>query len=227
MSLRLSSPKAYRVAAAAAASTAGLVGLSLQRRQGLAMSAAPVRSNSSAPLSRPVSAFWVLRVEPDGRCLFRAIAAGVALSSGGNADSAGSADSTAGRRLVAAASNVESADKLRAAVVAELLRRREEVEWFLEEPFDKYVAKMSMPSTWGGEPELLMASHLLGHKLWVWMPGELVDPSKFAGRLVRSASYGDDLGDKTIVHLRYSGAHYDLLVPLTGPGADATPLSRL
>eukprot|EP00933_Yihiella_yeosuensis_P047072 TRINITY_DN4274_c0_g3_i1.p1 TRINITY_DN4274_c0_g3~~TRINITY_DN4274_c0_g3_i1.p1 ORF type:complete len:250 (+),score=43.26 TRINITY_DN4274_c0_g3_i1:55-750(+) len=158
-----------------------------------ARAAGTTADQSSGPYTRLASDFTVHPIGADGRCLFRAISAGV-----GTGDSA------------------KAADDIRAAVVAELQKRRAEVEWFLEEPFDTYVAKMARPTTWGGEPELLMASFVLQRPLWVWMPGELVDPSRHSGRLVRTASYGDDLGkgQDGVVNLRYSGSHYELLQDL-------------
>ncbi|KAI7992786.1 OTU domain-containing protein [Camellia lanceoleosa] len=53
---------------------------------------------------------------------------------------------------------VESALPL---VVDEVLTRRKETEWFIEGDFDAYVERIRKPYVWGGELELLMASHLL------------------------------------------------------------------
>jgi len=46
-------------------------------------------------------------------------------------------------------------------VVNELLQRRKEAEWFIEGDFDANVKRIGKPYIWGGEPELLMASHVL------------------------------------------------------------------
>ncbi|CAH9068590.1 unnamed protein product, partial [Cuscuta epithymum] len=61
------------------------------------------------------------------------------------------------------------ADELREKVVDEFIRRREETEWFIEGDFDKYVAQMRKSHVWGGEPELLMASHVLRMPITVYM----------------------------------------------------------
>ncbi|CAL5363161.1 unnamed protein product [Camellia sinensis] len=45
-------------------------------------------------------------------------------------------------------------------VVDELLTRRKETEWFIEGDFDAYVERIRQCYVWGGEPELLMASHV-------------------------------------------------------------------
>ncbi|KAI7979753.1 OTU domain-containing protein [Camellia lanceoleosa] len=47
------------------------------------------------------------------------------------------------------------------SVVDEVLTRRKEIEWFIEGDFDAYVERIRKPYVWGGELELLMASHLL------------------------------------------------------------------
>ncbi|KAF9596778.1 hypothetical protein IFM89_013325 [Coptis chinensis] len=56
---------------------------------------------------------------------------------------------------------IELADDLRAQVADELLKRREETEWIIEGDFDIYVKRIQQPYVWGGEPELLVASHVL------------------------------------------------------------------
>ncbi|KAA0051795.1 OTU domain-containing protein [Cucumis melo var. makuwa] len=48
-------------------------------------------------------------------------------------------------------------DELRAKVVDELLKRRKE----MVRDFDAYVKRIQQPFMWGGEPELLMASHVI------------------------------------------------------------------
>ncbi|PWA64925.1 OTU domain-containing protein [Artemisia annua] len=91
--------------------------------------------------------YKITGVPADGRCLFRAIAHMVCLRNGEEAP-----DENRQREL---------ADELRAQVVDELLKRRKEIEWFIEGDFDVYVKRIEKPYVWGGEPELLMASHIL------------------------------------------------------------------
>uniref|UniRef100_A0A5B7BSM8 Ubiquitin thioesterase OTU n=2 Tax=Davidia involucrata TaxID=16924 RepID=A0A5B7BSM8_DAVIN len=91
--------------------------------------------------------YRVTGVPADGRCLFRAIAHVACLRNGEDAP-----DENHQKEL---------ADELRAQVVNELLKRREETEWFIEGDFDTYVKRIQQPYVWGGEPELLMASHVL------------------------------------------------------------------
>ncbi|XP_022765545.1 uncharacterized protein LOC111310389 isoform X2 [Durio zibethinus] len=104
-------------------------------------------SSSAAAASAAADNYKVTGVLADGRCLFRAIAHGACLRTGEEAP-----DENRQREL---------ADELRAQVVDELLKRREETEWFIEGDFDAYVKEIQQPYVWGGEPELLMASHVL------------------------------------------------------------------
>nr|DAD48662.1 TPA_asm: hypothetical protein HUJ06_018599 [Nelumbo nucifera] len=99
--------------------------------------------------------YRVTGVLADGRCLFRAVAHGACLKSGEEAP-----DETRQREL---------ADDLRARVADELLKRRKEIEWFVEGDFDAYVKSIQQPNSWGGEPELLMASHVLRTPISVFM----------------------------------------------------------
>nr|XP_043612841.1 OVARIAN TUMOR DOMAIN-containing deubiquitinating enzyme 4-like isoform X2 [Erigeron canadensis] len=88
-----------------------------------------------------------LGIRGDGRCLFRSVVHGACLRSG---------------RPVPKENVIqELADDLRTKVVNELIKRRAETEWFLEGDFEAYVSHMQRSHVWGGEPELLMASHVL------------------------------------------------------------------
>ncbi|EPS70063.1 hypothetical protein M569_04701 [Genlisea aurea] len=91
--------------------------------------------------------YRVKEVVADGKCLFRAIAHMACLINGENAPDVNRQG--------------ELADELRAQVVQELVKRRKEVEWTINEDFDVYVERIQKPYVWGGEPELLMASHVL------------------------------------------------------------------
>nr|GMD58898.1 OTU domain-containing protein [Ipomoea batatas] len=125
-------------------------------------------------------------VPADGRCLFRAIAHVDCLRNGGEAP-----DENRQREL---------ADELRAKVVNELLQRRKEAEWFIEGDFDAYVKRIEKPYVWGGEPELLMASHVL----------------QSSGSLINISNYGEKYqkeedGDTPINVLFHGYGHYDIL----------------
>ncbi|KAJ8765937.1 hypothetical protein K2173_020453 [Erythroxylum novogranatense] len=141
--------------------------------------------------------YKVTGVLADGRCLFRAIAHGACLRSGEEAP-----DENRQREL---------ADDLRALVVDELLKRRKEAEWFIEGDFDVYVTRIRQPYVWGGEPELLMASHVLKTMISVFM----IDGS---GKLVNIANYGEEYQRCEVnpINVLFHGyGHYDLLESLS------------
>ncbi|KAK9283801.1 hypothetical protein L1049_012055 [Liquidambar formosana] len=145
-------------------------------------------------LRLPRAAGLPRRVPADGRCLFRAIAHGACLRSGEEAP-----DENRQREL---------ADELRAQVVDELLKRREETEWFIEGDFDAYVKRIQQPYVWGGEPELLMASHVLKTAISVFM----IDRS--SDGLVNIANYGEEYrkDKESPINVLFHGyGHYDLV----------------
>ncbi|CAN6438674.1 unnamed protein product [Victoria cruziana] len=146
----------------------------------------------AAELAR-ATPYKVTGVSGDGRCLFRAVAYGDCLKSGKAAP-----DEALQREL---------ADDLRARVANELLKRREETEWFIEGDFESYVKNIQQPHAWGGEPELLMASHVLQKPISVFM----MDGS--SGDLVCIASYGQEYhkGNSPITVLFHGYGHYDAL----------------
>ncbi|PNW88849.1 hypothetical protein CHLRE_01g047450v5 [Chlamydomonas reinhardtii] len=115
-------------------------------------------------------------------------------------------------KAMPAESEGTAAHNLRLAVVAELRKRREEIEPFLPgiaPDFDEYCKTMSHPMAWGGEPEMLMAMHVLGRPITVYHVSDR--------GLEPIVTYGEQLlaapGAAAPVHLLWSGAHYDLLVP--------------
>ncbi|KAJ6323102.1 hypothetical protein OIU77_012857 [Salix suchowensis] len=145
------------------------------------------------------SDYKVTGVLADGRCLFRAIAHMACLINGEDAP-----DENRQREL---------ADELRAQVVDELLKRREETEWFIEGDFDAYVKRIQQPYVWGGEPELLMASHVLKKMISVFMR------DRTTGNLVSIANYGEEYRKDEVdpINVLFHGyGHYDILE--TTPG---------
>ena len=121
-------------------------------RRACSPKAATARDGGSA---EPGGAFEVHPVAGDGRCLFRSVAVAVALRDGG--------------ARPAPAEETREADRLRAAAVDDLERRREEVEWFIEGDFEAYCASMRRAHTWGGEPEILSLARVLGVRIEVFV----------------------------------------------------------
>ena len=135
--------------------------------------------------------FITHHIHGDGRCLFRAVSTGMALR-------------TSGVRLNEEAERVE-ADRLRLAAVEELSFRRAETEWFIEGDFPKYCATMRNGETWGGEPEILMLTHVLRQPIEVFVP-------KPGGGIRSIAHYGvDDYGDDGLAILWNGVGHYETL----------------
>lgn len=78
--------------------------------------------------------------------------------------------------------------------------------------FDAYCLRMSNPGTWGGEPELLMASQVLQRPVHVWQPAGGWLGGLGGGGMRHIITYGEDLPPARPVHVLWSGSHYDLLL---------------
>uniref|UniRef100_A0A5B7BGV4 Ubiquitin thioesterase OTU n=1 Tax=Davidia involucrata TaxID=16924 RepID=A0A5B7BGV4_DAVIN len=136
--------------------------------------------------------YSVIGIPGDGRCLFRSVAHGACLRSG--------------RPAPAESHQRELADELRAKVANEFVKRRKETEWFIEGDFDTYVSQIRKPHVWGGEPELLMASHVLQMPITVYMH------DADSGGLISIAEYGQEYGKENPIRVLYHGfGHYDSL----------------
>ncbi|GLI60484.1 hypothetical protein VaNZ11_002643 [Volvox africanus] len=180
-SLSLSSPSLLTCAANFSSATSG--------GDGNAMGA-----SQQPPQSQQQVRFRLRRISGDGACMFRAIAQGAQMATHGKAMSLESEE--------------VAALNLRQAVVRELRRRREEIEPFLPgiaADFDEYCRTMSNPMAWGGEPEMVMAVHVVQRPIMVYHVED--------GQLAPIVTYGDHLlGSAQPISLLWSGAHYDLLV---------------
>ncbi|KAJ6835300.1 OTU domain-containing protein-like [Iris pallida] len=89
-------------------------------------------------------------------------------------------------------------------VADEFVRRRPETEWFVEGDFDTYITQIRKPHVWGGEPELLMASHVLQMPITVYMHDD------DCGGLIAIAEYGQEYGKEDPIRVLYHGfGHYD------------------
>ncbi|KAI6686674.1 hypothetical protein NL676_032587 [Syzygium grande] len=137
-----------------------------------------------------------LGIAGDGRCLFRSVIHGAYLR--------------AGKQSPSESLQKQLADELRAKVADEFVKRRADIERFLESDFDTYVAEMRQPHKWGGEPELLMCSHILQMPITVFMK------ERFSETLKIIAEYGREYGTENSINVLYhSYGHYDaLLAPI-------------
>ncbi|KAG8641644.1 hypothetical protein MANES_12G013900v8 [Manihot esculenta] len=140
----------------------------------------------------PKSDSTALGIPGDGRCLFRSVVHGACLRSGKPSPSE--------------SLEKELADELRAKVADEFIKRRRDTEWFLEDDFDTYVGQMRQPHVWGGEPELLMSSHVLKMPITVYMR----DRNSSSLKII--AEYGQEYGKENPIRVLYHGyGHYDAL----------------
>ncbi|KVI05777.1 Ovarian tumor, otubain, partial [Cynara cardunculus var. scolymus] len=128
-----------------------------------------------SPLQHSKHRFFIPAGIPgDGRCMFRSVVHGACLR--------------AGRPVPTENVTKELADDLRTKVVNELIKRRAETEWFLEGGFETYVSHMQRSHVWGGEPELLMSSHVLKVPITVYMRNKKSKSIKVV------AEYGQEYG---------------------------------
>jgi len=160
-----------------------------------------------------VRQYEVHRVTGDGRCLFRSVAAATAVASHSRAGGGG------GRRQSEAEETVE-ADRLRGAAVDALVARRDEVEWFVEGDFGTYCRAMRMTSAWGGEPEILMLTHVTASPIEVFMVdrggGGMRSIAHYGKEEYGEAQNGDGEeegpGDRVGIAVLFHGAgHYEAL----------------
>ncbi|KAK3035149.1 hypothetical protein RJ639_032822 [Escallonia herrerae] len=156
--------------------------------------------------------YTVIGIPGDGRCLFRSVAHGACLRSGKPVPNEGFQREIADelRAKVRSASpslRILSYNIfLNFQVADEFVKRREETEWFIEGDFDTYVANIRKPHVWGGEPELLMASHVLQMPITVYMYDQ------DAGGLISIAEYGQEYNKENPIKILYHGSgHYDSL----------------
>ncbi|XP_059448362.1 OVARIAN TUMOR DOMAIN-containing deubiquitinating enzyme 4-like isoform X1 [Corylus avellana] len=150
-----------------------------------------------------------LGIPGDGRCLFRSIVHGACLRKGKPSPSESHqkelADELRAKSILVILS-YKANIKWFGQVVDEFIKRRADTEWFLEGDFDTYVVQMRQPHIWGGEPELLMASHVLQMPITVYMK------DKNSGSLKIIAEYGQEYGQDDPVRVLYHGyGHYDAL----------------
>ncbi|KAF3779152.1 OTU domain-containing protein [Nymphaea thermarum] len=145
----------------------------------------------------------------DGRCLFRSVVHGACLR--------------LGKPSPSESHEKALADELRAKVADEFVKRRADTEWFLECDFDSYIKHIRKPHTWGGEPELLMATHVLNSFYandmfalvfveFTRVPITVYMREKSSESLIVISEYGQEYGRQNPIRVLYHGyGHYDAL----------------
>ncbi|PPD95300.1 hypothetical protein GOBAR_DD07675 [Gossypium barbadense] len=152
-----------------------------------------ILSSLSTSLSNFIHRLLNAGIPGDGRCLFRSVIHGAWLRSG--------------KQSPSESCQKDLADELRDKVVDEFIKRRADTEWFLEGDFDNYVVQMRQPHIWGGEPELLMCSHVLQTPITVYMR----DKNTVTLKII--SEYGQEYGKENPIKVLYHGyGHYEVLM---------------
>ncbi|GAQ88970.1 hypothetical protein KFL_004740110 [Klebsormidium nitens] len=156
----------------------------------------------------------LVKIRGDGKCLFRAMACGLAANKG----------------EVLGFREEEEADSLRLAVHDALCtneRRRRQYEEALiaitlDQSVERYCTRLSRPDFWGGEPEMLVLSRMLKLPIYVYVPESTTRfKSALGSGFVPIQQYGEEFEKSTKtkkprkpVRLLYNGHnHFDLLIP--------------
>uniref|UniRef100_A0ACD5TW49 Uncharacterized protein n=1 Tax=Avena sativa TaxID=4498 RepID=A0ACD5TW49_AVESA len=169
-----------------------------------------LRGGWSAALNK-VEHYGVQRVTGDGRCMFRALAKGMAKTRG---------------IPLTPREEVQDADDLRLAVKEVICDNQTErvkyeeaiIAITVDESLKRYCQRIRRPDFWGGESELLVLSRLCRQPIIIYIPER-----EYRGRgngFIPIAEYGLEFskdskqGKKRVpVRLLYSGKnHYDLLI---------------
>ena len=85
----------------------------------------------------------------------------------------------------------------------ELMKRREELERIVEGDFEEYCANMRYPGAWGGEPEILVATHVLQRSIEVHM-AMAGEPLRSIG-IYGNEDYGTTKDSKTKLMFLFHG----------------------
>lgn len=172
----------------------------------------PQAHRSYKPRVSPISAdqdvlhfsdVQVSEVKGDGRCLFRALSRcryAAMLRQSGARHASVPRQSEAHERT--------AADKLRLLAVDELPRHKDFLlnMCVIDEDFDVYMARMKLPRTFGGEPELYALSNIMQAPIAVY----IVDPSAHS-QYRRIVMYGEHHNADPYCIVFVNKNHYDAL----------------
>lgn len=160
--------------------------------------------------SRIEKSLRVIRVRGDGKCMFRAIALGLARNQG---------------RFLGSDAEEREADNLRLAVAEALCRTPKRRRQFgqavialeAEDTLKNYCRRIQSPSFWGGEPEMMVLSQMLKVPIFVYL-----SDSEYGGTsgFTVIQKYGEkyrkgtkDSPPRRPVRLLFTGGnHFDLLI---------------
>lgn len=170
----------------------------------------------TSPFAKKLEHYTIHKVRGDGRCMFRALAIGMAINEGMN---------------LSPTEERKRADDLRMTVMDALCSSDKQRQIYeeaviaitLDESIKRYCGRIRYPDFWGGESELLVLSRMYEQPVIVYIP-EL--EARRSGSLLGTgfvpiAEYGLEFLKQPTkeqeaskpVRLLYSGSnHYDLLV---------------
>ncbi|KAM6574348.1 hypothetical protein CsatA_022675 [Cannabis sativa] len=173
----------------------------------------PPIGNGGSPAMKKVERYSVLRVTGDGRCLFRALAKGMAMNKG---------------IPLSPRDEREDADDLRMAVKEVICNNGKERHQYeealvaitVDESLKRYCQRIGRPDFWGGESELLVLSKLIRQPITVYLPEHEHTRGGRGTGFIPIAEYGAEFSKgsitrkpKKVVRLLYTGRnHYDLLI---------------
>jgi hypothetical protein len=149
--------------------------------------------------------FRIVKIAPDGKCMFRALASGMSFN--------------AGYYIVGSEEEEADADALRMAVADALCRSAERRGQFKEAMFELetedtlggYCQRLQQPTFWGGNVEMQVLSKML--KVPITVYNSVTEQGGRGGGFTALGRYGDEYSeDRDEVALLHTGGnHFDLL----------------
>ena len=174
---------------------------------------------SSSKKKKKSEHFQCVKIKGDGRCMFRALALGLAHLSKHNMTSS---------------EETKEADTLRNAVFEQMCRDEEKRKGHSEasmsikygdpEGIEGYCRRIQKEDFWGGETELLVLAKLIRRPIMVYLPAHMAKNAASGSGYVCIQTYGEEYASKmnkktgkvterAPVRLLYNGqTHYDLLI---------------
>lgn len=160
-----------------------------------------------------------MKIKGDGRCMFRALALGLAHLS---------------KRNMTSSEETKEADTLRNAVFEQMCRDEEKRKGHSEasmsikygdpDGIEGYCRRIQKEDFWGGETELLVLAKLIRRPIMVYLPAHMAKNAASGSGYVCIQTYGEEYASKmnkktgkvterAPVRLLYNGqTHYDLLI---------------
>lgn len=177
------------------------------------------KSSSKKKTKKKSEHFQCVKIKGDGRCMFRALALGLAHLS---------------KRNMTSSEETKEADTLRNAVFEQMCRDEEKRKGHSEasmsikygdpDGIEGYCRRIQKEDFWGGETELLVLAKLIRRPIMVYLPAHMAKNAASGSGYVCIQTYGEEYASKmnkktgkvterAPVRLLYNGqTHYDLLI---------------